>query len=142
VDRSNSPRPTSSIAAAIDARPARFKAGAAIPLGCGYASHATLGDVGTYLRLECAGPSIRAVLAEVAPDELVDFEAEFRCALAEADDNFDLSRVQAVINKWWGRAHLRLHPRTADELAAVARVAAGDETGMHTRTVGGHWVQH
>jgi hypothetical protein len=106
----------------------------------GTGSHATLGDVGTH-RLECTGPSIRAVLAEVAPDDLVDFEAEFRCALAEADDNFDLSHVQAVINKWWGRAHLRLHPPTTDELAAVARVAAGDETGLHTRTADGNWVR-
>jgi hypothetical protein len=39
---------------------------------------------------------IRAVLAEVAPDDLVDFEAEFRCALAEADDNFDLAQLWAA----------------------------------------------
>ena len=49
--------------------------------------------------LERSGPVIRAVLAELAPDDLADFEAEFRCALAEADDDFDLSRVNEVINK-------------------------------------------
>lgn len=96
----------------------------------------------TSVRLECTGPSIRAVLAEVAPGDLVDFEAEFRCALAEADDTFDLAGVQAVLNKWWGRAHLRLHPPTDDEREAVARVAAGDDNGLFTRTDTGRWVQH
>lgn len=93
------------------------------------------------VRLERSGPSIRAVLAELAPEDLVEFEAEFRCALAEADDDFDLSRVQAVINRWWGRAHLRIHPPTAEERAAVARVAAGDDSGLHTKTATGHWSQ-
>lgn len=92
-------------------------------------------------RLERSGPAIRAVLAELAPEDLVEFEAEFRCALAEADDDFDLTRLDAVINKWWGRAHLRMHPPTADERAAVARVAAGDDAGMHTRTAAGHWAE-
>ncbi len=92
--------------------------------------------------LERNGPSIRAVLAAVAPDDLVEFEAEFRCALAEADDNFDLSSVLAVINKWWGRAYLRLHPPTAEERSAVARVAAGDDAGLFTKTAAGHWVHH
>ncbi|GAA4385914.1 DUF6247 family protein [Tsukamurella soli] len=82
--------------------------------------------------LERTGPSIRAVLADVAPDDLPEFEAEFRTALAEADDDFDLSRVDAVINRWWGRAHLRLHPPTDAEQAAVARVETGDDSGIHT----------
>jgi hypothetical protein len=93
------------------------------------------------VRLERSGPSIRAVLAAVAPHDLVEFEAEFRCALAQADDDFDLARVQAVINRWWGRAHLRMHPPTAEERAAVARVAAGDDTGLHTKTAAGQWVE-
>ena len=102
---------------------------------------ATINAMSTSVRLECSGPSIRAVLAELAPEDLVDFEAEFRCALAEADEDFDLTRVHAVLRKWWGRAHLRVHPPTADEHAAVARVAAGDDTGLHTRTTTGRWVE-
>ncbi|UQX13643.1 hypothetical protein M5I08_25055 (plasmid) [Candidatus Mycobacterium methanotrophicum] len=61
--------------------------------------------------------------------------------MAEADDDFDLARVVAVLTKWWGRAHLRMQPPTADERAAVARVAAGDDTGLHTRASAGHWVE-
>lgn len=94
-------------------------------------------DVG----LERTGPAIRAVLAEHAPDDLAEFEAEFRIALAEADEDFDLARVDAVITKWWGRAHLRLHPPTEAEKDAVARAAAGDDSGLLTRT-GRAWKQH
>lgn len=85
-------------------------------------------------------PSIRAVLAAVAPDDLVEFEAEFRCALAEADNDFDLSPVLAVIDKWWHRAYLRLHPPTVEERSVVARAEAGDDAGLFTRTAAGHWV--
>jgi Family of unknown function (DUF6247) len=59
--------------------------------------------------------AIRAVLAELAPHDLVEFEAEFRCALAQADDDFDLAPVQAVVNRWWGRASAEIHPPTAEE---------------------------
>lgn len=86
------------------------------------------------------GPAIRAALAELAPEELPEFEAEFRIALAEADDNFDLDPVQAVITKWWGVAHLRKHPPTEEERAAVARARAGDTTGLLTRTTDGQWA--
>ena len=57
----------------------------------------------------------RAVPAELASHDLVEFEAEFRCALAQPDGDFDLAPVQAVINGVWGRAHLRIHPPTAQE---------------------------
>ncbi|GAB4975301.1 hypothetical protein MAHJHV61_00500 [Mycobacterium avium subsp. hominissuis] len=89
-----------------------------------------------------SGPAIRAVLAELAPDDLVEFEAEFRIALAETDDDFDLARVQAVIDKWWGRAYLRMHPPTEEERALVARVAAGDVSGLYTKTSDGQWKSH
>jgi len=57
--------------------------------------------------------AVRAVLAELAPHDLVEFEAEFRCALAHPDDGFDLAPV--VINRWWGRASAEIHPPTAQE---------------------------
>ncbi|RAV04349.1 MULTISPECIES: DUF6247 family protein [Mycolicibacter] len=81
------------------------------------------------IQVQRSGPAIRAALAEYAPDDLVDFEGEFRTALAAADEDFDLARVEAVIDRWWGRVHLRIHPPTDEERAAVARVAAGDEPG-------------
>lgn len=95
----------------------------------------------TPVRIERTGPSIRAALAQFAPHDLVEFEAEFRCALAEADEDLDLSTVDAVITKWWGRAHLRAHPPTSEERAAVARLTAGDVSGLHTKTSTG-WIEH
>jgi hypothetical protein len=95
----------------------------------------------TSIGVERTGPSIHAVLAEHAPERCVEFEAEFRIALAEADDDFDLSRVQAVINRWWPVAYSRLHPRTEEERAAVARFRAGDDNGLYTKTATGQWVE-
>lgn len=79
-----------------------------------------------YVLVQRSGPEIRAALAEVAPDELPEFEAEFRIALAEADDDFDLARVNRVLDRWWGRLHLRLNPPTSAERAVVEQVARGD----------------
>lgn len=73
-----------------------------------------------------SGPAIRAALTKAAPDELPEFEAEFRIALAEADNDFDLARVDRVLDRWLGRLHLRLKPPTEAEKAVVAQVARGD----------------
>lgn len=94
-------------------------------------------SMGMSVGAERTGPAIRAVLAELAPDDLAEFEAEFRRALAETDDDFDLQRVNAVIDKWWGVAHLRLHPPTPEERAIVARVAEGDFSGLYAQTADG-----
>ncbi|MDO2969892.1 DUF6247 family protein [Mycobacteroides abscessus] len=55
-----------------------------------------------YVRVQRRGPAIRAALAQTAPDELSEFEAEFRIALAETNDDFDLERVERVLNRRWG----------------------------------------
>lgn len=88
--------------------------------------------MGEYVAVERSGPAIRDALAAVAPDELPEFEAQFRIALAEADDDFDLSRVEGVLNRWWGVAHLRLNPPTDDERAVIERVARGDCADLAT----------
>lgn len=87
-------------------------------------------NVPEYVLVQRSGPAIRAALAEAAPDELPEFEAEFRIALAEADDDFDLSRVVRVLDRWWGRLHLRLNPPTSAEKAVVEQVARGDFRGL------------
>ena len=79
-----------------------------------------------YVRVDRTGPSIRAALAAASPNELPDFGAEFRIALAEADDDFDTSRIDQVLNRWWGVAHLRLNPPTAEEGAVAEMLATGD----------------
>ncbi|WP_301123530.1 DUF6247 family protein [Mycolicibacterium fortuitum] len=68
-------------------------------------SYGTLEAMATSAGVARSGPSIRAVLAEHAPEACAEFEADFRIALAEADDDFDLSRVEAVIDRWWPVAH-------------------------------------
>ncbi len=88
--------------------------------------------MGEYVSVERSGPAIRDALAAAAPDELPEFEAQFRIALAETDDDFDLSRVERVLNRWWGVAHLRLNPPTEDERAVIDQVGRGDFAGLAT----------
>ncbi|TEA06742.1 DUF6247 family protein [Mycobacteroides salmoniphilum] len=68
----------------------------------------------------------RAALAQTASDELSEFEAEFRIALAETDDDFDLERVDRVLNRWWGRAYLQLNPPTETGRAFVEQATRGN----------------
>lgn len=62
---------------------------------------------------------------DASPDEVPDFEAEFHTALAETDDDFDVSRIDRLIGRWWRIAHLRLNPIAEEERAAAERAAAG-----------------
>lgn len=68
-----------------------------------------------YRSVDRSGPAIRSALAAAAPDELPEFEAQFRIALAEADDDFDLSRVDRVVAHWWVIAILRANPIPLEE---------------------------
>lgn len=95
--------------------------------------------VDAFIKVERTGPAIRAALREVSPDEVPDFEAEFHTALAEADDDFDVSRIDRVIGRWWRIAHLRLNPIPEEERAQAERAAAGHLEGTFTRD-GGGWV--
>lgn len=85
------------------------------------------------------GPSIRAALAEHDPEQCAAFEAEFRAALDAAAADFDLSRVQAVIDRWLPIAYARRHPLTVEERALVARFHAGDDTALWQRDGDGNW---
>lgn len=78
----------------------------------------------TFIEVERTGPAIRAALMEASPNEVPDFEAEFRTALAEADDDFDASRIDRLLRRWWRIAHLRLNPIPEEERAKAERAAA------------------
>lgn len=80
----------------------------------------------TYVKVERAGPAIRAALMEASPDEVPDFDAEFHTALAEVDNDFNVSRIDRLIGRWWRIAHLRLNPIPEEERAAAERAAAED----------------
>lgn len=95
--------------------------------------------MGTYVKVERTGPAIRAALREASPDEVPDFEAEFHTALAEADDDFDVSRIDHLIGRWWRIANLRLNPIPEEERAQAERAAAGHLEGTFTRS-GDAWI--
>ena len=72
-------------------------------------------------RIKRSGPAIRAVLAEVSPDECAQFEVEFAQALARAGAEYDLAPAEAVLDRWWGIAVIRANPLGAGAGAARAR---------------------
>jgi hypothetical protein len=76
-----------------------------------------------------SGPAIRAVLTDLAPQEGAEFETEFRRALAETDEDFDTSRVDALIGRWWARAIVLLNPDLAAD-TAWERIKAGDASDL------------
>lgn len=93
--------------------------------------------VPAYIEVAKTGPAIRAALKEASPDELPDFEAEFHTAIAEADDDFDTSRIERVLTRWWGIAHVRLNPIPMDEREAAKKAGTDDLAGeSYTRENG------
>lgn len=95
----------------------------------------------TTTKLERSGPAIRTALAECAPTECRQFEAEFQQAVAQAGETFDLAPVDAVLDHWWGIAAIRANPLTEQERELVGRARAGDDTGWVARDGDGCWPQ-
>jgi hypothetical protein len=91
--------------------------------------------------VERSGPAIRAVLLAYAPERCAQFEAEFRSALALARESFDLSTAQGVLTHWQAVALMAANPLTDQERELLARVRAGDCTGLTTRDENGNWVR-
>lgn len=92
-------------------------------------------------KIERSGQAIRAVLAELAPQECAQFEAEFRQGIARASETFDLALVEAVLDRWWRIAVIRANPLSEQETAQLTRARAGDFTGLRTRDEHGNWVR-
>ena len=94
-------------------------------------------------RIKRSGPAVRAVLAEVSPEECAQFEAEFAQALARAGAEFDLAPAEAVLDRWWGIAVIRANPLSEQEQAQaqLARAREGVFDGLWERDEAGNWVQ-
>ena len=92
-------------------------------------------------RIERSGPAIRAVLADVSPDECAQFEVEFAQALARAGAQFDLAPAEAVLDRWWGIAVIRANPLSEQEQTQLARAREGVFDGLWERDEAGSWVQ-
>src|SRR5438309_11426070 len=58
--------------------------------------------------------------AQVSPEECAQFEAEFAEGLARASAEFDLAPAEAVLDRWWGIAAIRVNPLSEQEAAQVA----------------------
>ncbi|MGW1679123.1 DUF6247 family protein [Saccharopolyspora sp. NPDC002376] len=73
------------------------------------------------------GPAIRRTLRDLDPENCVEFEREFHTAMAEADDDFDLSRVEKILGRWWAMACSAANPdpRLAELLE---RIKSGEES--------------
>jgi hypothetical protein len=93
------------------------------------------------MRIERSGPAIRATLAAVSPEECAAFEAEFAQALARASAELDLAPAEEVLDRWWRIAVIRANPLSEKEQAQVARVKAGDFTGLLARDERGNWIR-
>ncbi len=94
----------------------------------------------TTVTVQRSGPAVRASLAEHAPAECSQFEAELRDALARASADLDLTRVDAVLTRWHARATIVANPLTPVEEALVQRARAGDFTGLLVRGDDGAWT--
>jgi len=91
-------------------------------------------------KIERSGPAISAALAELSADECTQFGAEFHQALGHAAQAFDLAAVDAVVDRWWGIAAIRVNPLSEHEQAQVDRAHTGDFTGLLARDEQGNWV--
>jgi len=92
-------------------------------------------------KIERSGPAIRAALAEFAPDECALFETEFQRAMARACETFELAPLDAVVDRRWGIAAIRITPLSEQERAQVERAKTGDFTGLFAHDEHGNWVQ-
>ena len=80
-------------------------------------------------KVERSGPGVRAALAEFAPAECAAFEAQFRQALVDAAQAFELGPVEAVLDRWWGIAAIRANPLSPAEQERVAWARTGNDSG-------------
>jgi hypothetical protein len=86
-----------------------------------------------------SGPGIRAALAEHAPAQCAQFETDLRDALTAATQDLDLTRVEAVLARWYPRAVMAANPLTTQEREQIERVRTGDLSGLRVRNPDGTW---
>lgn len=79
--------------------------------------------------------AVRAALTVTNPDACAEFEREFHTAMAEADDDFDLTRVDAVVRHWWLRAiHYFDYEACQYTTEVIDRLHAGDDSDLAEAT--------
>lgn len=93
--------------------------------------------------IERSGPAVRAALLTYASaEECMLFEAELRSALARAAEDLDLSGPQEVLAHWHALVTMDAnYPFTDEERELIARMKAGDCTGLLTQDEHGNWIR-
>jgi hypothetical protein len=96
---------------------------------------------------------VQRVLSEHRPQLCEKFAAEFHAATAETDIDFDTSRIDRLVGRWWAHACVLLNPDPEAD-AARERLRAGDTSdlvewwcpqddgsqGVYRRTGDGSWA--
>uniref|UniRef100_UPI003F492ADD DUF6247 family protein n=1 Tax=Amycolatopsis sp. CA-096443 TaxID=3239919 RepID=UPI003F492ADD len=86
---------------------------------------------------ECSAKAVRAALKQANVEALAEFERAFHVAMAEADDDFDLGRVEKVVRHWWFRAVHYLDDEASAYTAAEAeRLNAADDAARGSAATG------
>lgn len=86
---------------------------------------------------ERSAKAVRAALKQANVEALEEFERAFHVAMAEADDDFDLDRVEKVVRHWWFRAVHYLDGEASAYTAAEAeRLNAADEAAQGSAAAG------
>lgn len=73
--------------------------------------------------------AVREVLAEHDVQLHDRFVTEFHIALAETDEDFDTSRIDRLLGRWWAQACALLNPDPEVD-AAQRRLQAGDTSDL------------
>lgn len=82
------------------------------------------------VKIAQSGAAILEALRQVSPTEAAEFEREYRQALSAAAQSLDTAQAERVLNRWWGIAHLRHNPTTAEEADLIRRLDAGEDVGL------------
>jgi hypothetical protein len=78
--------------------------------------------------IERSGQAIRAVLADLSPEEARSSSSSTE-PLRRAAESLDLMEADAVLTRWWGIATNRANPPSNEERQLIRRMRAGEDVG-------------
>jgi len=73
--------------------------------------------------------AVRQVLAEWRPELCERFAAEFHAAMSATDADFNTTRIDRLVGRWWAQACVLLNPDPEVE-AVHARLKSGDGSDL------------
>jgi Family of unknown function (DUF6247) len=79
--------------------------------------------------IDRTGPAVREALFLLDSQAGIRFEAEFHAAIAEAQVDFDVTRITDVVDRWWAYAIAEANPDPEAD-ATWMRIKAGGESDI------------